>query len=249
MNTIGSHIKAIGHPMHMPCRSISSGITRAKNLEWLYYKQYVDANGKDEADAFIKAGTVMVREQRIGNARVFQFCNESEYLRMTFVKKTKMCAQQQKAIKTNAFKQLQMSISKGNAGADFSGDEGDPDDPDDRPDLPKTLLALMGKCRGRPAGRASNAKASRVSADDKVAAIMKKEAIMKEAIMKKAHKMHSLLLSVAPKSSTHFKKIIQKEASDLSKLIMDDSSKGMKCLLVQIASILEKAGVLVPTRW
>ena len=211
MNTIGSHIKTIGRPMNMPCRTVSSGVTRGKNMEWLSYKQYVDAHGKEEADAFIQAGTVMVREHP-KNPHFFQFCNESEYLNLNFTKRKKLDALQQKAIKTKEFKQLQMGSSKANVcdvdmnGADFSGGEGDPDDPDDRPDLPKTLLALMGKCRGRPAGRASNAKASRVSADDKVAAIMKKEAIMKEAIMKKAHKMHSLLLSVAPKSSTHFKK-------------------------------------------
>ena len=71
----------------------------------------------------------------------------------------------------------------------------------------------------------------------------------KASVMRKAHKMHSLLLAAAPNAPDLLKKNIQKKANDLSKLIMDDSSKGMKSLLVQIASILEKAGVLIPTRW
>ena len=53
--------------------------------------------------------------------------------------------------------------------------------------------------------------------------------------------MHSLLLSAAPNAPALLKKIIQKKANDLSKLIMDDSSKGMKCLLVQSVSIFKKA--------
>ena len=53
--------------------------------------------------------------------------------------------------------------------------------------------------------------------------------------------MHSLLLSAAPNAPALLNKITQKKANDLSKLIMDDSSKGMKCLLVQSVAIFKKA--------
>ena len=149
-----------------------------------------------------------------------------------------------------------MAISKGNAcdldtaGADFSGgeeDPDDPDDPDDGPGLPKKLLALMGK-----SGKANSGKANKASTDDKAvekdAGNQKKlESLSsaagdtKEAIMKKAHKMHSLLLSIAPKAPTLLKKDIQKKANELSKLIMDDKSGGIKSLLVQSVTIFKKA--------
>jgi hypothetical protein len=241
--------------MHMPCRTVSSGVTRGKNMEWLSYKQYVDAHGKEEADAFIQAGTVMVREHP-KNPHFFQFCNESEYLNLNFTKRKKLDALQQKAIKTKEFKQLQMGLSKANVcdvdmnGADFSGGEGDPDDPDDHDDgagLPKGLLTLMGK-----SGRANSGKASKASADDKVAdknatqqkatdGLSSVAGESKASVMKKAHKMHSLLLAVAPNAPAQFKKNIQKKANDLSKLIMEDSSKGIKILLCQSVAIHRKA--------
>ena len=248
--------------MHMPCRSVSAGITRAKKMEWLSYKQYIDNHGKEEADAFIQAGTVMVRSHP-RDPRFFQFCNESEYLSMTFVKRKELCAQQQKALKTKEFKQLQMAISKGNAcdldaaGADFSEGEKDPDDPavtDDEEGLPKNLLALMGK-----GVKANSAKGVKPPADDKVLKALAAAADAghqknldsvssaagdtKEAIMKKANKMHSMLLSIAPKAPAPLKKDIQKKANELSKMIMDDKSAGMKSLLVQSVSIFKKAVV------
>ena len=240
----------------MPCRSVSAGITRAKKMEWLSYKQYVDNHGKEEADAFIQAGTVMVRSHP-RDTRFFQFCNESEFLSMTFTKRKELCVQQQKALKTKEFKQLQMSISKGNScdmdagGADFSEGEKDPDDPaddDDGQSLPKNLLALMGK-----SAKANSAKANKPPTDDKVLAakdaghqknldsVSSVTGDTKEAIMKKANKMHSMLLSIAPKAPSVLKKEIQKKANELSKLIMDDKSGGMKSLLVQSVTIFKKA--------
>jgi hypothetical protein len=254
MNTIGSHIKTIGRPMHMPCRSVSSSVTRGKNMEWLSYKQYVDAHGKEEADAFIQAGTVMVREHP-KNPRFFQFCNESEYLNLNFTKRKELNAHQQKAIKSKEFKQLQMGISKANLSdvdinaADFSGGEGDPDDPDDPDDgaaLPKGLLTLMGK-----SGKANSGKTSKASPDDKAAEkngthhkldnLSSVAGESKASVMKKAHKMHSLLLAAAPNAPDLLKKNIQKKANELSKLIMDDSSKGIKNLLCQSVAIHRRA--------
>ena len=246
----------------MPCRSVSAGITRAKKMEWLSYKQYVDSRGKDEADAFIQAGTVMVRSHP-RDPRYFQFCNESESFSMTFDKRKELCAQQQKALKTKEFKQLQTAISKGHscdldaAGADFSEGEKDPDDPavtDDEEGLPKNLLALMGK-----GVKANSAKGLKPPADDKafkalaaaadaghqknLESVSSAAGDTKEAIMKKANKMHSMLLSIAPKAPAPLKKDIQKKANELSKMIMDDKSAGMKSLLVQSVSIFKKAVV------
>jgi hypothetical protein len=241
--------------MHMPCRTVSSGVTRGKNMEWLSYKQYVDAHGKQEADAFIQDGTVMVREHP-KNPRFFQFCNESEYLNLDFTKRKELNAHQQKAIKSKEFKQLQMGISKANLSdvdinaADFSGGEGDPDDPDDPDDgaaLPKGLLTLMGK-----SGKANSGKTSKASPDDKAAeknatpykatdGLSSVTGESKTSVMKKAHKMHSLLLAAAPNAPDLLKKNIQKKANELSKLIMDDSSKGIKNLLCQSVAIHRRA--------
>jgi hypothetical protein len=240
--------------MHMPCRSVTSSATRGKNMQWLSYKQYVDAHGKQEADAFIQDGTVMVREHP-KNPRFFQFCNESEYLNLDFTKRKELNAHQQKAIKSKEFKQLQMGISKANLSdvdinaADFSGGEGDPDDPDDPDDgaaLPKGLLTLMGK-----SGKANSGKTSKASPDDKAAEkngthhkldnLSSVAGESKASVMKKAHKMHSLLLAAAPNAPDLLKKNIQKKANELSKLIMDDSSKGIKNLLCQSVAIHRKA--------
>ena len=240
----------------MPCRSITSRIVRGKKLTWMSYKQYCDAHGKDEADVFIQGGSVMVRCHP-KNDKIFQFCEEEEYLSMDFEKKKELKADQTKALNSKEFKRLQAAISRSKVSDmcienDFSEgdiDKDDDDDADSASQLPKDLLALMGT-KGKkekipsPANQEEQKKkleAKEAESQKRLETLSSVAGDSKDTIMKKANKMHSLLLGIASKSDQIHKKDIQRMAGTLSRLIMEDSSKGMKQVLFSSVSIYKKA--------